>query len=435
MDSLFSGSALGVSPLLRNQSIGADPLGRYYTAKWVGQTLVEAINYDYPKLIVELGVGEGVLSSAAMQKWTNSTLVTVDADAKSGNGAKLLNGLKIKHQHHVHDVLDHTLDSTIGVRLGSADVALCNPPYIRPKWRDDFGRILSDAGLSSSLMSIHDAGADLLFLAQNLRLLKSQGKLGVILPDGLITGEKYLGIRKVLLNEHLIEQVIQLPRNAFRGTEAQTYLVILSKESGPTRKVTVRSLGSEIASKVLSISKHAAYQRLDYKFHNTVKKSHVVQVKGASQVSFSSLNIDLQRGTISSNEIQSLLWPVFHLCNFPNNENSYGYRIPKSLRIQKRHLNRIPKQYRIACPGDILLARIGRNLHEKICIVEEGNCIISDCVFRIRVAEEFQEPIIKFLKSEHGQDLIRASAHGVGANYLSRKDVFELYLPSTYLPR
>ena len=93
--------------------------------------------------------------------------------------------------------------------------------------------------LSGTLNSLHDAGADLLFLAQNLRLLRRNGKLGLILPDGLITAEKFGRVRQALLRQHLIEQVVQLPRGVFKGTEAQTYLAVLSKMAGETEQVTV----------------------------------------------------------------------------------------------------------------------------------------------------------------------------------------------------
>lgn len=71
-----------------------------------------------------------------------------------------------------------------------AHSALCNPPYIRPGWRSHFGQILEDAGLSGVFPHIKCVPADILFIAQNLRFLRPSGKLGLILPDGIIAGEK-----------------------------------------------------------------------------------------------------------------------------------------------------------------------------------------------------------------------------------------------------
>ncbi len=419
-----------MSGQLRNQSVTSDSLGRYYTANWVSETLINAIDYKRPGLIMELGVGEGSLSNVAMKKWDRSQLITVDIDKSIGNG-KLLKGIK-NHVHHQHDVLDHTLDKSIGVKFGSTDIALCNPPYIRPRWRDGFNSILSEAGLQKSLISVYDAGADLLFLAQNLRLLKKSGKLGLVLPDGLITGERFRGVRRVLLNEHLVEQVIQLPRNAFLKTEAQTYLIILAKESGPTKEIRLRSFQNNAFNELdLFIPIESGYQRLDYKFHFIRSSVPCVKMKKNNSVKLRDFCDDLSRGVISSNEISESPWPIFHLPDFPMAKDSDGMILPRSMRILKKELDAVGKAC-IARPGDILLGRVGRNLHEKICLIKTGQCIISDCVFRIRVEPEYQTAVYNFLKSKEGNICLQSTAHGVGANYLSKDDVFDLSIPAGY---
>ena len=58
--------------------------------------------------------------------------------------------------------------------------------------------------------------SDVIFLLHNLRLLKKGGTLGIILPDGLITGKKFQILRQSLLSNHRIEAVIQLPDNSFQ---------------------------------------------------------------------------------------------------------------------------------------------------------------------------------------------------------------------------
>lgn len=210
---------------LRRQSVNADVWGRYYTPPVVSRALIDAMIGVRPKLILELGAGQGALANEAHRKWKSASLVTVDTDlaltqilGQDASGAS--------HIHHTQDALDDQLADRIGIPLGSVDVGLCNPPYVRPRWRSNFGHILEDAGLSGALQSVHDAGADLLFIAQNLRLLRKRGKLGLVLPDGLITGQKYQGVREVLLREHSVELVVQLPRRVFARTEAQTYLLV-----------------------------------------------------------------------------------------------------------------------------------------------------------------------------------------------------------------
>ncbi len=141
-------SSDGLPYSLARPSQTADPWGRYYTSPLVSRSLVGRIETAKPKLVLELGSGSGSLCIAAANRWQDANLVTVDVDCAP---RRLYTGKadpRPKHTHFVHDVLDVALSDRIGLRLGSVDVALCNPPYIRPRWKSDFGKILEDAGLS-----------------------------------------------------------------------------------------------------------------------------------------------------------------------------------------------------------------------------------------------------------------------------------------------
>ncbi|WP_250481217.1 N-6 DNA methylase [Caballeronia sp. GAOx1] len=411
---------------LSRPSANADSWGRYYTANWVSESLVSAILVRQPRLIVELGSGRGALASAAWDRWQRAQVITVDVDQAARS---LLEGRSARksgsYRHHVHDALDDDLADWIGVSLGSVDVAVCNPPYVRPRWRNSFGRILEDAGLSGSLKSIHDAGADLLFIAQNLRLLRQHGKLGLILPDGLITAGKFEGVRRALLREHLVEQVIQLPRRVFSGTEAQTYLVVLAKKSGETSSVTLRQINAEgVISPPVSVPSDLAQRRLDYSYHVSTR-ARGSNCRGDHARSVRNMTLNITRGSFSSQQIAKCNWPVFHLGDFVPGDPV----VPKRFRLSQRALGALPPRTKISMPGDILVARVGRNLHEKVAIVEHGPCVVSDCVFTLKVREENRQPLLTFLASQAGRRALDASAHGVGARFLSSSDLMELELP------
>ncbi|WP_423200688.1 N-6 DNA methylase [Cupriavidus sp. H19C3] len=412
---------------LSRPSVTADSWGRYYTAEWVGRSLIGAMAAARPRLIVELGAGRGALATAAAKKWKHAQLITVDMD----HGAtrvlgSLLGGKPGTHKHHVHDALDDDLAAHIGLSLGSVDVAVCNPPYVRPRWRSSFGRILEDAGLSGALESVHDAGADLLFIAQNLRLLKQHGKLGLILPDGLITAEKFAGVRGTLLREHRVEQVVQLPRRVFAGTEAQTYLVVLSKRAGETDTVTLRRVGQDgSVSSPLAITADLARRRLDYDYHVSLDAIRIARKRKRPQY-LRDIATGVTRGSFSSQEIAECDWPVFHLTDFVTGT----LVVPKRFSLSKRAREFLPPNARLSLPGDILIARIGRNLHEKVAIVKHGSCTVSDCVFTLRVAQDKREALLQYLASPRGRQLLQASAHGVGARYLSMTDLLDLEVPT-----
>jgi len=406
----------------------SDPWGRYYTSPIVSQSLISSIKASAPRLVLELGSGSGALYTAAATRWQNANLVTVDVDRqalkRSSTGHVFC---KHRHSHFVHDVLDVALSDKIGLTIGSVDVAVCNPPYIRPRWRSDFGKILESAGLSGTLASLHDAGADLLFLAQNLRLLRQNGKLGLILPDGLVTAEKFSGVRHALLRQHLIEQVVQLPRRIFKGTDAQTYLVVLSKAAGETNQVMLKKMGHDgRLSAAIKVPQDAAKKRLDYTFHmrGTLPKR---TRDGCRRITVHEAVTEVVRGSVCSSAIAHFPTPVFHLGDFNCQPNEHRMRtVPKRFALSDRAARLAAADARLALPGDILLARVGRNLEDQLALVVHGPCVISDCIFALRTTDEYRERLYRFFESESGRHARASSAHGVAARFLSKANLCEI---------
>jgi len=417
------------SDLVR-QGVTSDSLGRYYTPRDISRTLVHEMSGIRPKVILELGAGYGAIANAASEKWTNAKFITVDADKSA---KPKLSGLAAlgAHTHHVHDALDGLLAERIGLDFGSVDVGLCNPPYVRPRWRKGFGLILEGAGLSGALNSVHDAGADLLFIAQNLRLLKNRGKLGLVLPDGLVTGEKFQRVRSVLLRQHLVEQVIQLPRRVFAKTEAQTYLMILSKDGGETQSVQLRSMGLDgTLSSAIEVGADVAARRLDHRYHLVSQKNSIANSNHHPKLTIGDVTEQLIRGSLNSNQIDGFEYPVFHLGNFPQRlSESNVPSVPSRFVCSKRESKLLPNSVRVARQGDILVARVGRNLHTKVSVLLKGACVISDCIYALRIVPEHRETILTYLTSNQGQRALEAVSHGVGAKYLSRSDLLELIVP------
>ncbi|WP_250504281.1 N-6 DNA methylase [Caballeronia sp. AZ7_KS35] len=423
----MTASSGGLRQYLTQSGQCSDPWGRYYTSAEISRSLIERIEARKPKLVLELGSGAGSLCMAAANRWRDAQLVTVDVDLEAPKRLDVGHiGRDTKHIHFVHDALDEALSDKIGLCLGTVDVAVCNPPYIRPRWRCDFGKILEDAGLSGALASLRDAGADLLFLAQNLRLLRPNGKLGLILPDGLVTAERFSGVRKALMRQHKLEQVIQLPRGVFKNTEAQTYLAVLSKMAGETEQVKVRQMKhGGCLSAAIEVPQDLGAKRLDYSFH---ARPSVQAREGTVQpITIGAAVTNVVRGTICSSAIAAFPEPVFHLGDFAESAGQQAARIvPKRFALGKRSATIASNHARLALPGDILLARVGRKLERHLALVVHGPCVISDCIFALRTTDEHRERLYRFFESEAGRLALATSAHGVAARFLSKTNLLEI---------
>jgi len=401
--------------LLSHLSKTSDPLGRYYTNSVVGALLVNSMGLACPGTVLDLGAGNGALVEEAAKIWKDSRFITVDIDANARS--VLLPTLEGRvFTHHITDALDFALAERIGLKQGEADAALCNPPYLRPKWEKHFADILEDAGLSHVLPRMSEVPSDLLFIAQNFRLLRNNGRLGLILSDSIVSGEKFTSFRKTLIQKHRVERVIELPRRIFRNTDAKAHILVVAKYGKASDLITIQRLEQNgLLSPQLKLPADYAERRMDY--------SYVAQSR--SCINFvhhriADVTLGVLRGSFSSARRNRVGFPVFHTTDFSTCKDSVPpeYRLSRETKESATGI--------IASPGDILVARVGRNLSQKVCMVRSGRVAISDCILLLKVAPEYQETILAYLRSESGRIALEAASHGVGAKFITKNSLLEL---------
>lgn len=393
---------------IQNTSITSDILGRYYTSSYVGTILVDSMGSMHPASVLDLGSGDGALTVAAAKKWLDATYYTVDID-KNAKSSTLPQIFRSSFKHHVGDALSSTVEKKLGLELGTADLAICNPPYIRPRWRKGFANILEDAGLSHVLPKLANVPAEILFIAQNLRFLRTEGRLGLIVPDGVVAGEKFAKLRYVLATEHSIERIIELPRGIFKKTEAKAHILVMCKSTKGPDEIQVQRLDATgTLSPELQVQREQAASRLDYSFLVSGIGKHKAQ-----RTRIGDVTISLTRGSISSSQRADCNFPVLHTTDlnpsidFVGREFGFPETFVKSA------------QLRLAKRGDILIGRVGRNFEEKVCMVKSGPVAVSDCIFILVVAPEYREFVFTYLKSDMGRRALSCSSHGVGARFLT----------------
>jgi type I restriction enzyme M protein len=69
--------------------------------------------------------------------------------------------------------------------------------------------------------------------------------------------------------------------------------------------------------------------------------------------------------------------------------------------------------------GDLLVARVGRRLEQKICTVSFGKVIPSDCFLRVRPRAGCGRKLLELLTSSNGRASIERISHGVGAQFIT----------------
>lgn len=401
----------------------SDCFGRYYTAQEVAGLLIKTMNLDQPKTVIDLGVGDGALIREASLTWTEAKFITVDIDKNSEK--KLLSNISPSLlTHHIGSALEYNLDRKLGIALGSIDSAVCNPPYILPKWNAHFHKILEDAKLHCVTPKSGCIPAEVLFIAQNLRFLREGGTLGLILPDGLIAGEKFSKLRETLATTHRIERIIELPRRIFRKTDAKAHIMVLSKSLSPTKSIKLQrlELNGELSA-IIEIPIENACHRLDYSYLELNTSEH--QEKTKKSPSLRDVTIELKRGSFSSKDKKNSNLKILHTTDFTSDR----LNVPNKLKTKKTLIKN--STFVIAQPGDILIARVGRNLNQKIWKVTSGSVIITDCIFLLRVRAEYTNKVFAYLTSNEGREGLMCLAHGVGAKFITTEGLLDMKISGT----
>ncbi|MCK1607254.1 N-6 DNA methylase [Bradyrhizobium sp. 166] len=395
----------------------AEALSRFYTKDFVSRALVALMRDEPSPYVLDLGSGPGALSHAARIRWEASSIVSVDIDRAAETHLRALPHLRRGggHRHIVADALSLHLPSTLN--KVNFDAAVCNPPYREISWRPEFRVILEESGLGDLAGSAQYTSTEVLFLAQNLRIVAPRGQLGLVVPDSIVSGRKSRALRQTLLGQHRIERVVQLPRGSFSKTDAQAFILVLNKGQSKAKRTLLQRLYSDGSlSGGLAINRAQAEHRLDYEYYAQRNSP------SSLQPSLSDLDAQVTRGSVE-NAIARDSWSsrwVFHTTEFPPDKGSISFPVQRS--------ETFPPGMIWAEPGDILLARVGRSLHKKVCFVERGRAPITDCVLRIRLQRQWQRAVFDALASAKGEARLLSVSRGVAARMISKQELLSMPL-------
>jgi adenine-specific DNA-methyltransferase len=130
------------------------------------------------------------------------------------------------------------------------DVIIGNPPYV-------FG---GNKGIKKAekifFKGMYNAGNNkvnlfALFIERAINLLKTGTRIAFILPNTLLRVTSYKEIRKIILENTRIEEIVDLPPGVFQGVTAATVIIVLYKESNKNNLVNnIIKISNEIEGKM-----------------------------------------------------------------------------------------------------------------------------------------------------------------------------------------
>lgn len=332
---------------------------------------------------------------AARRRWARAHLLAADIDPMNVSlASRRLGKAECRHA----DALRYDLPRLLGIEEGSIDVALGNPPYGAMAVGPGHLAILRAAGLDDTV-SPKRITRDLVFLAQNLRLLKEGGELAIILPEGLAVNPAYEELRVALAERHGLHRAVELPRNLFQGTEARTVAMYL-KRGSPVQEIQLENAMGE----TVLVPVGPACKRLDARYH---------LLGSATGMVLGEIGAEIHRGALSHSEALEMGATPFHTTTFK--------QFPRA-RVRLARAPDVPDRWLVG-PGDIVIPRVGSRCLAHTAIIERGGAVFTDCVYRIRVPPNKREAVFAALRSVGGIAYRLTVAHGTCAAVLSKADL------------
>lgn len=227
------------------------PLGQFFTPREIIDFMLAIVDPKDNEIILDPGCGSGGFLIGAMRKvWSDLHEKYIQGkiddleEQKNDYAENKLFGMDINERlawvakmnmvfhGDGHGGIVHSNALTITTRNKALvtqkyDVILTNPPF-GSKINDP--KILSDARykeISRTKLT------EVLFSALCINLLKPYGRLGIVLPDGVLTNSSLKFVRDYIKKETIVKAVVSLPQETFMpyGSGVKASLLFLEKKN------------------------------------------------------------------------------------------------------------------------------------------------------------------------------------------------------------
>lgn len=232
--------------------------GQYFTPHVAVNALISIIEPKLTDIIIDPACGAGgflyeSIIHMGSDKALPSNIHGIDKDSYLARLAKLRLTILFSDDFHIHSADSLTWNSPIFKKtetselLGKYDLCLTNPPFgkrivslserdknkfeLAHKWKYN---IISDNFTKTDTISKNTA-PQILFVERALSLVKEGGKIGIVLPESMISNTNTRYVVNFILNHATPIAVIGMPEDLFKisgkgGTHTKVCLLVIRKE-------------------------------------------------------------------------------------------------------------------------------------------------------------------------------------------------------------
>jgi type I restriction enzyme M protein len=251
-----------------NDLQSAGNAGEYYTPRAVTSFMVDRIDPKPGEILFDPACGTGGFLTCAIRHMRERYIKKPKDEQKMQQSLRATEKKQLPHMLCVTNMLLHGIEDPSFVRHDNTlarpyisytqsdrvDIVLTNPPF---GGREEDG---IETNFPKHFQTRETAD---LFLALIVRLLKSEGRAAVVLPDGTLFGE---GI-KTRLKEHLLEEcnlhtIIRLPNSVFKPYASIGTNLLFFEKGTPTKEIWYYEHHVPESQKAYSMTKPIRFEHL-----------------------------------------------------------------------------------------------------------------------------------------------------------------------------
>jgi len=119
---------------------------------------------------------------------------------------------------------------------GGFDAVIGNPPYVRSQFIEESNKLYFSKKYEAAS---YQPDTFAFFIERGNKLLGNNGRLGFIIPNGILTNTYYSKLREYLLNNSSLEIIVDLKSNVFANAAVDTSIFILSRKPNKAQMVKI----------------------------------------------------------------------------------------------------------------------------------------------------------------------------------------------------
>jgi len=217
--------------------------GEFYTPRALTSFIVEMVDPKLGEKVFDPACGTGGFLTSVIEQVRKHDVHTAKDETLI---KKTIQGVELKSLPHmlgVTNMILHGINAPINIRHGDSlarpikdispaervDCIVTNPP---------FGGSVKDGILANFPKSFRTKETADLFLVLFMKLLKPNGRAGIVLPDGSLTGDGVKArIREQWLKDCNLHTIIRLPNSVFAPYATVATNLLFFQKGKPTKEV------------------------------------------------------------------------------------------------------------------------------------------------------------------------------------------------------